>query len=404
MIVPHQENEEMISFLQHYLRIDTSQPEPDYAAVCELFKAQAERDGLKCTIITLPSKKPVIVITHEGTNPNLPSLLLNHHMDVVPALNKEQWITPPFGGLIHDGNIIGRGAQDTKGLGVAHYFALKTLQDTAIPLQKTVHITIVPDEEIGGFTGTKQFIETDFFTTLNAQFVIDESIPSGDPTTIFIKVSERKPLQIKITTTGSLAHGSKLNCFNAIHELVNILHEFTTLHSLQQKERATTADGLLLSTNITSLVAGVHNNNTTTLNIVPETASATIDIRIPPTMAIDDIINRINDIFKHYPQSTYTILASVPDQGIENDYQTPLYHAVAKSIQQCGLSAQPLFFEATTDLRYYKSIGLDGVGLSPFTTHDTIHGTNELIPILDLIQAKDIMVNFLKNFCGHKEQ
>lgn len=393
-------NQEMISFLQKYLTINTSQPHPDYATVCDLFKAQAESDGFLCTIITLESKKPTIVITYEGTDTRLPSLLLNHHMDVVPALNTEQWIVPPFDGLIHNDLIIGRGAQDAKGLGVVHYFALKALKKAGISLQRTVHITIVPDEEIGGFTGTKQFIETDFFKTMNAQFIIDESVPSGNDETLTIKVSERKPLQIKITTTGSLAHGSKLNCFNAIHELIALLSEFTALHHAQQKESAHTADGLLISTNITSLTAGVHNDTTTTLNIVPEIASATLDIRIPPAIEVNSIINDINNIVKRYPNSVYTVLATVPDQQYQASYHTPLYNALAESIQQFGLNAEPLFFEATSDLRYYKNKGLDGVGFSPFTTHDNIHGTNESVPIKNLIQARDIMTHFLKNFCG----
>jgi aminoacylase len=403
MTIPHQENEEMISFFQQYLQIDTSQPQPDYTAVCNLFKAQAGRDGFECTILSLESKKPVIVITHRGTHPDMPSLLLNHHMDVVPALNTGQWTVPPFSGAINDGNIISRGTQDAKGLGITHYFALKAVKDADIFLQRTVHIIIVPDEEIGGFTGTQQFLETDFFKQMNVLCVIDESIPSGDPKTILIKVAERKPLQIKITTTGSLAHSSKLHSFNAIHELVGILNEFTTLHSSEQKKSIHIPDGLLLATNITSVTAGVHNSNITTLNIIPESASATLDIRIPPTMLMQDFIDYIDTIFERHPNSAYVVLARVDDYEYQENYKTSLYTALAQSIQSCGLIAQPLFFEATSDLRYYKSKGIDGVGCSTFTTHDMIHCTNEAVPVIDLIQAKDIMVRFLTHFCYHKE-
>ena len=96
----------MISFLQQYLRINSAQPNPDYESACALFQAQAEEDDFLYQKIVLPSGKPVVVITHEGTDSSLPSLILNHHMDVVPALNKEQWIADPFGGCIID-NIIG---------------------------------------------------------------------------------------------------------------------------------------------------------------------------------------------------------------------------------------------------------------------------------------------------------
>ena len=348
----------MISFLQKYLTINTSQPNPDYKAACALLRVQAESDGFVYNEILLPSGKPVIVITCEGTEPSLPSLILNHHMDVVPALNSEKWTLPPFAGAIDNEIIIGRGVQDMKGVGVAHYYALKELKDAGIQLERTVHIVAVPDEEIGGFTGTKQF-----------------------------------------TVTGSLAHGSQLNCFNAIHELVSILHKITIHHHAQQQKSATHPDGLLLSMNITSLTAG----NPTCFNVVPDCASATVDIRVPPTMLMHQAITLIEDILQHHTNSEYTVHASVPDQPTQNCYKTFLYNSIENTVKQYGLASQPLFFEGSSDLRYYKALNIDGVGFTPFTVANAIHCTNESLPIADLIQGKNIMVNFLKNFCITKE-
>ncbi len=393
----------MISFLQKYLTINTSQPNPDYASVCALFKAQAESDGFLYNEILLPSGKPVIVITYEGTDASLPSLILNHHMDVVPALNTEKWILPPFAGAIDNDIIIGRGVQDMKGVGVAHYYALKELRDAGVQLTRTVHIVAVPDEEIGGFTGTKQFIETDFFKTMNCGFVIDEGIPSGDAANLAIKVTERKPLQIQITVTGSLAHGSKLNCFNAIHELVNILNTITTHHQMQQKESATQPDGLLTSMNITSLTAGMHSDNQICLNMVPDCASATVDIRVPPTMRMHEATDFIENLINKHTNCTYTVHAAVPDQHVKDSYTTPLYNSLEQAIKECGIRSEPLFFEGSSDLRYYKALNIDGVGFTPFTTTNAIHCTNESLPVADLIQGKNIMVHFLKKFCITKE-
>lgn len=404
MIMLEQCDQEMISFLQQYITINTAQPNPNYESVCVFFKAQAEQDGLSYKRITLPSGHPVIVITYAGADPSLPSLILNHHMDVVPAPNIKQWKTPPFAGLITDDVIIGRGVQDMKGVGVVYYCALKALKNAGIQPQRTIHFLAVPDEEIGGFTGTQQFIETDYFKTMNAQFILDEGIPSGTPNTIAIKVSERKPIQIEITTTGSLAHGSKLNCFNAIHELTALLHKIVSKHSAQQQESLTTAQGLLLSLNITSLKAGVHSNNTTSLNVVPDIASATIDIRVPPTMKMNDALQCIENILREHTNSSYIVHATVPDDETSNEYHTPLYNALAQTIKECNLQPEPLFFEGSSDLRYYKTLGLDGVGLTPFTTHNAIHETNESLPITDLIQGKNIMVHFLKSFCVNKEK
>lgn len=390
---------DMISFLQRYLRINTAQPNPDYESVCSLFQVQAEQDGFKYQKVMLPSGHPVIVVTYEGKDLLLPSLILNHHMDVVPALNEKEWLAGPFEGAIVDDVIIGRGVQDMKGVGVACYFALKALKDAGVQPRHTIHFVVVPDEEVGGFTGTRQFIQTDCFAHMNAQFVLDEGVSSGQSNTIAIKVSERKPIQIEIITKGSLAHGSKLNCFNAIHELTTILHTLVKHHAMQQQKSITQADGLLLSMNITSVTAGVISNNKTSLNIVPEKASATIDIRVPPTMKMNKIIHFIEDILRGYTNSSYIIHATVPDYEMGDDYCTPLYNVLAQTVHNYGMQPQPLFFEGSTDLRYYRALGLDGVGFTPFTTQSALHETNESLPIVDLIQGKNIMVNFLKNFC-----
>src|SRR5579863_7119077 len=174
MIALRQCDQQMIALLQEYLTINTAQPDPDYQSACALFEAHAHRDGFIYQKIILPSDKPVVIITYAGTNPSLPSLILNHHMDVVPALNEEKWIAPPFSGTIDGDTIIGRGAQDMKGVGVVHYCALKALKDSGIQPERTIHCIAVPDEEIGGFTGTQQFIQTDCFKNMNAQFIIDE--------------------------------------------------------------------------------------------------------------------------------------------------------------------------------------------------------------------------------------
>jgi acetylornithine deacetylase/succinyl-diaminopimelate desuccinylase-like protein len=58
-----------------------------------------------------------IFITVEGTDPSLPSILLNSHTDVVPVF-PEKWTVDPFEAVKRDdGYILARGAQDMKCVG-----------------------------------------------------------------------------------------------------------------------------------------------------------------------------------------------------------------------------------------------------------------------------------------------
>ena len=50
-----------------------------------------------------------------GTDPSLPAMLVQCHLDVVPA-DPAEWTVDPFSGEIRDGFVWGRGATDMKDL------------------------------------------------------------------------------------------------------------------------------------------------------------------------------------------------------------------------------------------------------------------------------------------------
>lgn len=60
------------------------------------------------------------------------------HLDVVPAGGG--WDKPPFGGLVEDGRIWGRGAMDDKGPAIAALFALKKLKDEGFVPKKKIKL------------------------------------------------------------------------------------------------------------------------------------------------------------------------------------------------------------------------------------------------------------------------
>ncbi len=393
-------NKQLVAFLQEYIQINTAHPHPAYDKARAFLKKHAQEDGFDDHEVLLPSGKKVLIITFKGADSSLPALVLNHHMDVVPA-GEQGWIKPPFSGEIHEGSIIGRGTQDMKGIGATHYFALKELKQQGFNPRRTIHILAVPDEEIGGFKGTKEFVESLEFKQLNVGFVVDEGHASGNDQVLDIKVAERKPIQILVTSKGELAHGSHLECHNAIHELIQFLHQIFLIHREQQGFIGSKQPGQLLSCNITSLTAGIKKEDGhISLNIVPDSAQATIDIRVPPTMKKQHVLKLLEETMKKYPHTSYKILAQADEEPELGDYQTLLYVALSNAIQKFNLKSQPHYFEASSDLRFYQACGIDGVGFTPFTVVDNIHGVNESVPIDQLIRAKDIMVQFIKDFCS----
>lgn len=69
------------------------------------------------------------------------------HLDTVEE--GEGWTFPPFGGLIENGKIIGRGASDNKGPAVVALYALKALMDLGITGSRRLRLIFGTNEESG---------------------------------------------------------------------------------------------------------------------------------------------------------------------------------------------------------------------------------------------------------------
>ncbi|MBO5534389.1 MAG: dipeptidase PepV [Clostridia bacterium] len=69
------------------------------------------------------------------------------HLDVVPE--GDGWKDEPYGAVVRDGRLIGRGTADDKGPAVAALFAMKALLEAGVPLRKKVRLILGCDEECG---------------------------------------------------------------------------------------------------------------------------------------------------------------------------------------------------------------------------------------------------------------
>jgi len=75
------------------------------------------------------------------------SLILNTHLDVVPASKGQDHAFEP---IVEDGTVIGRGACDAKGQAATIYLVLAALQKLETPLKGDVIAHLVVEEEVGG--------------------------------------------------------------------------------------------------------------------------------------------------------------------------------------------------------------------------------------------------------------
>jgi aminoacylase len=86
----------------------------------------------------------------KGGDETLPILLLNSHYDVVPAMDIDWTVAPPFAGLRQNGNIYGRGTQDMKCVCIQYMEAIIKIQQLYpnYKPKRDIYLLFVPDEGI----------------------------------------------------------------------------------------------------------------------------------------------------------------------------------------------------------------------------------------------------------------
>jgi len=382
-----------------YIKIDTSHPSPNYHNVFELFSNMASEDGFECKKIDLASGCSVLVILQRGLDSTLPALALNHHMDVVAAQDLDTGKHDSFSGVFENEIVYGRGTQDMKGVGVVHYQALRAIKKLHGLSQRTICLILVPDEEIGGFSGVGSLVQSPEFKKLNIGYVLDEGIASGDETKLLIKVTERKVLQLKIDCIGQAAHSSRLMAKNPVHSLVKFLSAITEFQHQQQINIGQQAPGNCLSMNVTYLNGGFVRGEAISINSIPASCCVIIDVRVPPSILLKEVKRFFDDFSKRYSDIKITFLAESFDIDYKPYSDSYFYNVLKTSIIGCGLCVEDCFAEEASDLRFYLQSGIEGFGLSPFTIKENIHGLDECLRVRDLEIGISVFYEFLKKFC-----
>ncbi|KAK6060173.1 peptidase, M20/M25/M40 family [Cooperia oncophora] len=114
-------------------------------------------------------------MTIHGSEPELPSIVLYSHMDVVPT-SKDKWTYPPYSGhKDKNGYIYGRGAQDMKCVGSQYIEAIRRhFSADKRQWRRTIHLVYGSEEENGSVDGMAAFVKTREFKDLNVGFWLDE--------------------------------------------------------------------------------------------------------------------------------------------------------------------------------------------------------------------------------------
>jgi len=149
-----QQEAAMIQTCSRLLQTPSVNGQDDEVAVVHVLAEIAASLGLHTHIAGENPQRPNLIISTASEGET--GLLLIGHTDTVPPGDPSQWKHPPFSGAVdtEEGRIYGRGAVDTKGGMTAGLYALAALRDlpNALPNGRA-QMVCVPDEESGA-TGT----------------------------------------------------------------------------------------------------------------------------------------------------------------------------------------------------------------------------------------------------------
>ncbi|XP_017848051.1 aminoacylase-1-like [Drosophila busckii] len=373
------ENNEEIKIFREYLRIPTVHPSIDYTACVDFLKRQAASIGLPVEVVyPVNEANPVVVMKWLGKQPELPSIILNSHTDVVPVF-ADKWTHKPFSADMDDeGRIYARGSQDMKCVGTQYLAAVRALKASGYQPKRTVYLSFVPDEEVGGVLGMREMVRQDYFKSLHVGFSFDEGITSADES-YSIYYAERTLWHLHFKISGTAGHGSLLlpnTAGEKLHYVVNKMMEFRATQLKRLNEDSSIDIGDVTTVNLTQLRGGVQSN------VVPPLLEVVFDIRFAVTVDIPAFEKQIRDWCEEAGGGIelYFEMKNPFVEPTKIDDSNPFWVAFKKTLDELGLKTRARVFPGATDSRFIRHIGIPALGFSPINnTPILLHDHDEFL-------------------------
>ncbi|KAK8360171.1 hypothetical protein V6Z12_A04G144600 [Gossypium hirsutum] len=406
------EQSQIISRFQQYLQINTTQPSPDYQSSTQFLLSQANSLSLESQVIEFVKGKPVILLKWPGSDLSLPSILLNSHMDVVP-FEPSKWTHPPLGAYIDEGgNIFGRGSQDMKSVGMQYLEAIRRLKLSGFQPKRSLYLSFVPDEEIGGYDGAKKLAYSDVFKDMNVEIVLDEGLPSTDEN-YRLFYAETAPWWLVIKSNGAPGHGAKLYDNSAMENLLKSIESISRFRASQFDllKAGLKSKGDVISVNIVFLKAGTPSPTGFVMNLQPSEAEAGFDIRVPPTADIESLEKRIEEEWAPASRNmTFEFKQkATPHDDLgrplitATDGSNPWWTLIEEAIKKAnGKIGKPEILTGATDARYYRQLGLTAIGFLPMTnTPFLLHDHNEFLNKAEYFKGINVYESIIKAYTSY---
>ncbi len=322
-----------------------------------------------------------------------PHLAFAGHTDVVPPGNESSWKHPPFSAIIEGNKLFGRGTEDMKS-NIACFISAteKFLKKNGKNFGGKISFIITGDEEGEAINGTPQIMEW----TKKQNIKIDHCLV-GEPTSNAnigdkVKIGRRGSINFFLTVKGVQGHTANG------HRAQNPVHCLSKLITNILEKPLDEGNEFFLPTAIQIPTFDVGNP---AHNVIPEYASATINIRFndlhTPESLIQWLNKKIESIFTNVENATCKVEHEISARSFLNKPGN-LSKIVSKSISQAtGRNEKPELATdgGTSDARFIKNY-CEVIELG--IRNQTLHQVDEFVFLDDLNELTKIYYKILENY------
>ena len=238
--------QEAVQNLSNMIKIDTSGEAGNETKVAQYIQGVLNREGISSEILELEPGRGNLVARLRGNGAKRPLLLMGH-TDVV-GVERDKWTVDPFGGVVKDGYLYGRGALDNKNNVAVYLEVFLLLHRLKTPLDRDVIFLAQAGEE-GASRFGMGFMVARHWPKIECEFALDEGgeirLHDGRAYYVGVSTTEKVPRGIRLVARGTSGHGSVPLADNAITHLaaaVAKVGEFQMPMRLNGTTRASSSD------------------------------------------------------------------------------------------------------------------------------------------------------------------
>ena len=372
------------------VRIDSQNPPGDTGPLATaIARLLAESPGIETRQVTARPPAVNLVARIAGCSPGR-RLIINGHLDTFPIGDEARWTVPPLGGTIAEGRIYGRGTADMKAGLAAAILTARLLARHRTAWSGELVLTLVGDEETGGLWGTQHLLKTVPEAAGDAMLSADAGSPQ------VVRIGEKGQIWLEVSAQGKANHGAHVHLgVNAIERLMAALERLAALRALPCPIPASVRAVMERARTVSEAVSGAGEAHTlahvtlnigrieggSAVNIIPDAAQALCDVRMPPGVAVADIVREVGRLVGNLPGISHRVLSATEPTVTDPDHEC-VRLAVANAAAVVPGGAVVNMRVGLSDARFYRLHGVPTLVYGP-TPHN-MGGPDEHVTIDDL--------------------